>query len=71
MSAIDSSCFPGGAGVWSVGDPDNPTREDAMCDSESEAFNKAKMLSERKVAAVWHGTECVLLYFEGRAFRPC
>lgn len=63
--------FPGGRGVWSVGDPNNPSREDAMCGSEAAARENAKAISDVRVAAVWHGTECVALYFEGRAYRPC
>jgi hypothetical protein len=71
LSVPHGSARPGDAGVWSVGDPNNPTREDALCGSESAARENAKAISDRRVAAVWHGTECVALYFECRAYRPC
>lgn len=62
---------PGDRGVWSIGDPGNPTPDDAMCGTEEAARNNARQLSGLdRVVAVWHGCECVCLYFEAREFRP-
>lgn len=72
-SVASGSALPGDAGTWSIGDPNNPSRDDAMSGSEEAARNNAAAISRdiERVTAVWHGSECVALYFEGRAYRPC
>lgn len=70
---VTGSALPGDAGTWSIGDPNNPSRDDAMSGSEEAARKNAAAISRdlEKVTAVWHGADCVALYFEGRAYRPC
>lgn len=73
LGVASGSALPGDAGTWSIGDPNNPSRDDAMSGSEEAARNNAAAISRdiERVTAVWHGSECVALYFEGRAYRPC
>lgn len=72
LGVAPGSALPGDAGTWSIGDPNNPSRDDAMSGSEEAARNNAAAISRdiERVTAVWHGSECVALYFEGRAYRP-
>ena len=73
LGVAPGSALPGDAGTWSIGDPNNPSRDDAMSGSEDAARKNAAAISRdiERVTAVWHGSECVALYFEGRAYRPC
>ena len=60
---------PGDRGVWSIGDPPNPTQDDAVCGSEEFARRCASEMSTTRVMAVWHGPDLIALYFEGQPWR--
>lgn len=60
---------PGDRGVWSIGDPPNPTPDDAVCGSEEFARRCASEMSNTRVMAVWHGPDLIALYFEGHPWR--
>jgi hypothetical protein len=71
VASGSASSRPGDRGVWSIGDPLNPTPDDAMCGSESAARHNAReMSSPERIMAVWHGAACVALYWEGKPWRP-
>lgn len=60
---------PGDRGTWSIGDPLNPSRDDAMSGTEAAARANAKALSNERIVAVWSGDECVALYWGGNEWR--
>lgn len=66
---------PGDRGVWSIGDPLNPSRDDAMCGTEEAARRNAREMSGLdRIVAVWHGSDCIALdcialYWEGQEWR--
>ena len=61
---------PGDRGVWSIGDPLNPSRDDAMCGTEEAArLNAREMSGLDRIVAVWHGSDCIALYWEGQEWR--
>lgn len=61
---------PGDRGVWSIGDPLNPSRDDAMSGTEGAARANAKALSNNeRIVAVWNGDQCVALYWGGNEWR--
>lgn len=61
---------PGDEGTWSIGDPTNPTEDDAMCGSEVAAHSNAAALSrDNRVIGVWNGDDLEALYFDGTQWR--
>ena len=69
VGAGSASARPGDRGVWSIGDPSNPTPDDAICGSESMARENAREMSNTRVMAVWSGPDLIALYFERQPWR--